>query len=94
MGTRLFTKRLAGAGAALALLWGLAVTAALSAHAASTVQCPGTTSSTFSPGITLIPQTVTIRAGISFGPCGSTNPAITNATSETNGTGTLLSYQR
>jgi hypothetical protein len=55
MGTRLFTKRLAGAGAALALLWGLAVTAALAAHAASTVQCPGTTSSTFSPGITLIP---------------------------------------
>ena len=89
MGTRLFTKRLADFGALLALLGGLAVTAAPAAHAASTVQCSGTTSSTFTPGITLIPQTVNIHADISFGPCASTNPAITTATSVANGTGTI-----
>jgi hypothetical protein len=60
MGARLFTKRLAGASPALALLWGLAVTAALAVHAVSTVQCPGTASS---PHNASPPQGVTSGGG-------------------------------
>jgi len=38
---------------------------------------------TYSPGLQLMPRTVTLNVNVAFGPCVSTNPAINSATAGT-----------
>ncbi|MFD8933683.1 hypothetical protein ACFV0R_00220 [Streptomyces sp. NPDC059578] len=50
---------------------------AVPAHAADSTTCTGTTQVTYSPGLTLTPQTVTVSATDSVPTCVSTDPSIT-----------------
>lgn len=82
-------RGLVSISAALALVSGLTVGATPDAYAVSTMECTGATSTTFTPGVTLTPQSNAIHGGLTFGPCVSSDPSITTATSVANGSGTL-----
>lgn len=72
--TRLLTSALTLCGILLGL-------AAVPAKAATLdVTCPGTETSTFSPGLLLTPQTVTSSLKFVFGPCQSSDPTLKSGT--------------
>ncbi|MEA2843024.1 MAG: hypothetical protein QOJ69_695 [Actinomycetota bacterium] len=54
------------------------------AHAVSpSVTCSGSEAATYNPGLQLTPRTVTLNVNATFGPCISTNPAISSGTAGT-----------
>ena len=55
-----------------------------SAHAATgSITCSGSETLTYNPGLKLFARTVTLNVLANFGPCSSTNPAITSGSAAT-----------
>lgn len=57
--------------------------ASASAATGGSITCTGTETATYSPGLTLVPRTVTLNVAATFNPCISTNPAIASGAAGT-----------
>jgi hypothetical protein len=88
MRATLSTNRLAGFGAALVMLMGLAVTAAPAAHATpATNTCVGASAITNSPGLTIQTQFISYGEVDLYSVCTSPDPTISSGSSVAHGEG-------
>jgi len=75
--------RMLAAAAFAASLASLAIGVPSAYAGPASITCTGTETATYSPGLGLIPRTVTLNVSAAFGPCISSNPAIASGTAGT-----------
>lgn len=75
--------RIPAAAAVAAVLASLAIGIPSAYAGTASITCTGTETATYSPGLGLVPRTVTLNVSAAFAPCISTNPMIASGTAGT-----------